>query len=191
MKTIIFATTNAYKVEEIQVLLPDDITIKSLKDIGFDQELPETQTELEANALQKADALYEQIKQECFADDTGLEIDALDGAPGVYSARYAGEERNDDENMRKVLTQLAGQPNRQAQFRTVIAYKNGEETVTLQGILKGRIAEEPKGENGFGYDPIFIPEGQERTLAEMSLSEKNAISHRGIAINRLVDYLNR
>jgi XTP/dITP diphosphohydrolase len=165
------------------------IEIISLKDIGCTEDIPETGETLEANAFQKARYLKEQYGYDCFADDTGLEVEALNGAPGVYSARYAGPERSAEANMAKILTELDGKENRKAQFRTAVALiLNGEEHL-FDGKVEGHISEDKQGEEGFGYDPIFLPENNLRSFAQMSMSEKGAISHRGRAVRKLVDFL--
>lgn len=186
---IVFATNNPNKLKEIQALMPLGIDILSLKDIGCNEDIPETGTTLEANAFQKAHYLKEHYGYDCFADDTGLEIEALNGAPGVYSARYAGPERSAEANMDKILDELKGNVNRKAQFRTAIALiLNGEEQL-FEGMVEGHISEAKQGEEGFGYDPIFLPENDQRSFAQMSMSEKGAISHRGRAVRKLVDFL--
>lgn len=187
---IVFATNNPNKLKEIQALMPQGIEIISLKEIGCTEDIPETGDTLEANAFQKAHYLKEHYGYDCFADDTGLEIEALNGAPGVYSARYAGAERSAEANMAKVLTELDGNKNRKAQFRTAIALiLNGEEHL-FEGVAKGHICETKQGEEGFGYDPIFIPENETRSFAQMSMDQKGAISHRGKAVRKLVEFLN-
>lgn len=189
MTTIIFATENQNKVKEIQQLVPENIIIRSLKDIDFPYELQETGDSLEENAIEKAQLVWENSNKMCFADDTGLEIDALNGEPGVYSARYAGPQRSDEDNMNKVLSQLKGVDQRNARFRTVIAFQQEGELKTFEGTCEGQIGYEKKGTHGFGYDPIFIPKGLNKTMAELTLDEKNKISHRAIAIRKFVDYL--
>jgi len=186
---IVFATNNPNKLKEIQALMPKGIAILSLKEIGCTEDIPETGTTLEANAFQKAHYLKEHYGYDCFADDTGLEVEALNGAPGVYSARYAGPERSAEANMAKILEELKGKENRKAQFRTAIALiLNGEEQL-FEGKVEGHISEEKKGEEGFGYDPIFLPENDKRSFAQMTMAEKGAISHRGRAVKKLVDFL--
>ena len=188
---IVFATNNPNKLKEIKALMPMGIDILSLKEIGCNEDIPETGITLEANAFQKAYYIKELYGYDCFADDTGLEIEALFGAPGVYSARYAGLERNAEANMEKILNELSGNINRKAQFRTVIALiLNGEEQL-FEGIVEGHISEARQGKKGFGYDPIFLPENEQRSFAQMSMSEKGAISHRGRAVRKLVDFLIR
>lgn len=186
---IVFATNNPNKLKEIQALMPKGIAILSLKEIGCTEDIPETGTTLEANAFQKAHYLKEHYGYDCFADDTGLEVEALNGAPGVYSARYAGPERSAEANMAKILEELKVKENRKAQFRTAIALiLNGEEQL-FEGKVEGHISEEKKGEEGFGYDPIFLPENDKRSFAQMTMAEKGAISHRGRAVKKLVDFL--
>ena len=186
---LVFATNNPNKLSELQALVPQGIEILSLKEINCNEELPETNPTLEGNALQKAQYVYQNYGFNCFADDTGLEIEALGGAPGVYSARYAGEDCKAEDNMQKVLTKLENEDNRNAKFRTVIALIiKGKETL-FEGECSGKITKTKSGAEGFGYDPIFTPEGNEITFAEMSKQEKGAISHRGRAVANLVDYL--
>jgi XTP/dITP diphosphohydrolase len=170
--------------------VPDFLKLLSLPEIGCHEEIPETRPTIEGNASQKAFYVYNNYKFNCFADDTGLEIEALGGRPGVLSARYAGEEKNAGNNMDKILSELNGFANRKARFKTVISLViDGKET-QFEGIVNGIILDERKGESGFGYDPIFEPEGYKRSFAEMSLEEKNKISHRALAVNKLVEYLN-
>ncbi len=186
---IVFATNNPNKLKEIQSLMPEGIEILSLKEIGCTEDIPETGTTLEANAFQKAHYLKENYGYDCFADDTGLEVESLNGAPGVYSARYAGPERSAEANMAKILEELKGTENRKAQFRTAIALiLNGEEQV-FEGKVEGYISKAKQGEEGFGYDPIFLPENNQRSFAQMTMAEKGAISHRGRAVRKLVDFL--
>lgn len=187
---LVFASNNHNKIREIQEILGKSFKILSLKEIGCDEELPETQNTIEGNARQKSFYIYENYARDCFSDDSGLEIDALSGAPGVDSAHYAGESRNDKANIEKVLKELEGVEERTAQFKTIISLViHGRERQFI-GIVKGKIAKEPWGENGFGYDPIFIPEGYFKTFAEMDSLLKNKISHRAMAVKYLVDYLN-
>jgi len=188
---IVFATNNPNKLKEIQALMPTGVEILSLKEIGCTEDIPETGDTLEANAFQKAHYLKEHYGYDCFADDTGLEVDALEGAPGVYSARYAGPERSAEANMAKILSELKGNNNRKAQFRTAIALiLNGEEHL-FEGKVEGHISEAKQGKEGFGYDPIFIPENETRSFAQMSMEEKGAISHRGRAVRKLIEHLGR
>ena len=188
---IIFATQNPNKVKEIQAQLGDQVQVKSLLDLNYTKELEETQETLEGNAFQKARFVFQKFGKACFADDTGLEVEALNGEPGVYSARYGGEEKSFDKNMDKLLLNLKGENNRTAQFRTAIALvlENGEEHL-FEGACKGKIIEERKGGKGFGYDPIFQPEGYNNTFAEMELSLKTKIGHRGKAVEKLITFLN-
>lgn len=186
---LVFATNNLNKLSEIQSLVPKEIEILSLKDIDCNEELAETTATLEGNALQKASYVFENYGYNCFADDTGLEIDALNGAPGVHSARYAGEECRAEDNINLVLQKLKGQSNRIAEFRTVIALIiDGKETF-FEGNCKGDITEFRSGLEGFGYDPIFLPNGFDKTFAEMKQNEKGAISHRAKAVEKLVEFL--
>lgn len=189
MRAIVFATNNAHKLEEVQKALPS-IEVKSLKAVNFEGEIPEDHETLEENSAQKADFITEYTGLDCFADDTGLEVEALNGAPGVYSARYAGEHGNSEANMEKLLSELEGNSNRNAQFRTVVTLNLDGKQYQFEGICKGTITTEKHGDKGFGYDPIFIPEGYSKTFAELDMSVKNAISHRGLAVQKLVDFLN-
>ncbi|AYA38572.1 non-canonical purine NTP diphosphatase [Hymenobacter oligotrophus] len=185
-----FASNNAHKLDEIRPLLPAHIELLSLADIGCQEELPETQDTLEGNALQKARYVWEHYGVACFADDTGLEVAALGGEPGVYSARYAGPQRSAADNVRKLLHELEGKPNRSARFRTVVALVLSDaEQHTFEGAVEGRIAAVPRGAGGFGYDPVFEPADYAYTFAEMPLSEKNKLSHRARAVAKLVEFL--
>lgn len=186
---LVFATNNKHKLEEVQHLLGNKIHLLSLKDIGCYEDIPEDYDTLEENALQKAQYIYDKFNVNCFADDTGLEIDALNGEPGVLSARYAGEEKNSDNNTKKVLTKLLNTKNRKARFRTVISLIINGEIFSFEGIVNGEILTEKHGNEGFGYDPVFKPTGYNISFAEMSLNEKNKISHRAIATKKLVDFL--
>jgi len=186
---LVFATNNEHKLHEISKILDDSFNILSLRDINCNEDIPETGNTLEANASQKAKYIYEKYNVNCFADDTGLEIMALDGAPGVFSARYAGEERSAVKNMEKVLAEMQGKHDRSARFRTVISLIiDGEEKI-FEGIVKGYITTEKKGGKGFGYDPVFVPDGYDKTFAEMDLDTKNKISHRARAVEKLAEYL--
>jgi XTP/dITP diphosphohydrolase len=187
---IIFATQNPNKVFEIQNQIGEQHAIQSLLDLNYLEELEETQETLEGNALQKARFVYQKFGKACFADDTGLEIESLNGEPGVYSARYGGPEKSFEKNMDLVLSKLAGKENRNAQFRTVVALidENGEEHL-FEGVCKGEILKKKIGEEGFGYDPIFRPEGYQETFAQLSMETKNKISHRGLAVGRLIKFL--
>lgn len=189
MLTLVFATANQNKVKEIQALMPDTIKLLGLNDIHCREEIPETQPTIEGNAAQKAFYVYEKYHHNCFADDTGLEIEALDNRPGVMSARYAGDAKNAADNIHKVLQELEGNSNRSARFKTVISLVMDGEEMQFEGVVEGTISKEKRGDKGFGYDPIFVPNGSERTFAEMELTEKNKISHRALAVNKLVAYL--
>lgn len=189
METLIIATHNKHKLQEIQEMLNGLYEVKGLTDIGCQEEIPETGTQLQENALQKACFVKEHYGYDCFADDTGLEVEALNGAPGVYSARYAGEHCSFEDNCRKMLREMDGKTNRKARFRTVIALIRNGETHYFEGIVDGEILTERHGSEGFGYDPIFRPEGYEKSFAELSLEEKNSISHRGRAVAKLIDFL--
>ena len=186
---LIFASHNQNKTVEVGKKLQGNFTILSLKDINCMEDIPETADTLEGNALLKARFVYTTYKKNCFADDSGLEIIVLNNEPGVYSARYAGTEKSDEANMNKVLLKLNGVTNRTAQFRTVIALILDGKEYLFEGIIKGTINTEKKGTNGFGYDPIFIPDGFSKTFAEMTLEEKNKISHRAIAVQKLANFL--
>lgn len=188
---IVFATSNKNKIKEVQNLLPKSIELIDLADINCNEDIPETSDTIQGNALQKANYVLENYGVPCFADDTGLEVEALDGAPGVLSARYAGEEKDNNKNIEKLLTELKSIPNRNAQFKTVIAIAGiNTEPVLLEGICKGIITTNKIGDKGFGYDSVFTPIGKEQTFAEMSLKDKNRISHRGLAIKQLITFFN-
>ena len=187
---LVFATNNRNKIKEVQALMPEHITIVSLQDIGCFEEIPENQNTIKGNAIEKVTYVVENYGYDCFADDTGLEVDALNGDPGVYSARYAGEQRNANANMKKLLQNMEGQFNRNAQFKTIIALSINEQLQTFTGICEGEITQIKSGKKGFGYDPIFKPKNYEQTFAEMDLELKNKIGHRGKAIQQLVEYLN-
>ncbi len=186
---IIFATNNAHKLAEVAEVLGPNFQLVTPRDCGITEDIPETADTLEGNALQKARYLKEKTGLDCFADDTGLEVEALGGAPGVRSARYATDGHDFEANNRLLLRNLEGEENRHARFRTVIALLEGDKETLFEGVVKGEITLSHSGSEGFGYDPIFRPEGSERTFAEMSSAEKNAISHRGRAVKKLVDYL--
>ena len=186
---IIFASNNKNKVQEIQNQVPKSIEIVTLEEIGCTEDIAETGSTLEENAIIKANYITEKYGLPCFADDTGLEIDALNGEPGVYSARYAGEDKNADKNMDLVLQKLHNITNRKALFKTVIALNINNEQHLFTGIVEGEIRKEKTGTNGFGYDPIFEPENLGKTFAEMTLEEKNKLSHRGRAVEKLIDFL--
>ena len=185
---IVFATNNAHKLEEVAAILGDSYEVMSLREIGCNDDIPETADTFAGNALQKAQYVKEHYGYDCFADDSGLEVDILDGSPGVYSARYSGG--GSEANMDKLLLHLTGKSERSAQFRTVIALLIGEDTQLFEGIVRGNIIEERKGEGGFGYDPIFVPEGYDKTFAELGSEIKNRISHRAKAVEKLAKYLN-
>ena len=189
MDKLVFATNNNHKLEEVRAILSERFEVVSLKEIGCFDDIPETADTLEGNALLKAQYVFEKFGLDCFADDTGLEINALDGAPGVYSARFAGKECDAQKNMQKVLTLMKGVENREARFRTVIALIRKGKTDYFEGKIEGKIAEIPTGNAGFGYDPIFVPEGYSKSFAELSLKEKNKISHRARAVQKLADFL--
>ncbi len=186
---LIIATNNAHKLQEIQPLIPDHFEIRTLKQIGCTDDIPETADTLEGNALLKARYIFDKYGFDCFADDTGLEIEALNGRPGVYSARYATDGHDFEANIDKVLAELNGIENRKARFRTVIALILDGKVSYFEGIVNGNIIKERKGSAGFGYDPVFVPEGHRQTFAEMSLAKKNKISHRARAVAGLVDFL--
>lgn len=186
---LVFATNNLNKLAEVQKMLPDTIRLLTLKDINCFDEINETESTLEGNATLKANYITQKFGYNCFADDTGLEVESLNGAPGVYSARYAGKENNAENNMAKLLTELSNKPNRKAQFRTAIALNLNGEQFLFEGVCKGDILKEKQGEKGFGYDPIFKPTNFDKSFAEMSSEEKNKISHRGLAIQKLVTFL--
>ena len=190
-KKFVFATNNAHKLEEVTAILGDKIELLSMKDIHCHADIPETADTLEGNALLKARYIFENYNMDCFADDTGLEVEVLNGAPGVYSARYAGDAHNSEANMRKLLQDMEGIENRKAQFRTVFALIiNGKEHL-FEGIVKGEITKHRCGSSGFGYDPVFIPEGYTQTYAEMGNTLKNKISHRALATNKLCNFLSK
>jgi len=186
---LVFATNNSHKLEEIKHLLGDSIELLCLNDIGCTDEIPENQETLEGNAAEKSFYIYNKYGINCFADDTGLEIEALNGEPGVYSARYAGEERSADQNMNLVLSKMAKIKNRKARFRTVISLVIDGHEIQFEGVVTGLILEEKRGATGFGYDPIFLPDESNLSFAEMSMGEKNKISHRSRAVLKLVEYL--
>lgn len=187
---LIFATHNKNKIKEVKSLIPKTIKLLSLDDINLLDEIEETALTIEGNALLKAKTIYEETGHNCFADDSGLLVDVLNGAPGVYSARYAGEQKNDSDNIEKLLLDLHDQPNRNAHFKTVMALIIDGKDYLFEGIINGKITSEKKGTNGFGYDPVFIPEGYNQTFAQMDSETKNAISHRGIALRKLIQFLN-
>src|SRR5829696_652213 len=188
---LIFATNNEHKVEEIRAVLPSHFNILTLKEAGIDIDIPEPHDTLEANAREKATTIYHMTDTACFSEDTGLEIKALNGEPGVRSARYAGKDKAFQKNIEKVLQNLEGSQNRDAQFRTVICLIIEGNMEFFEGICKGRIIATQRGGEGFGYDPIFVPDGAERTFAEMTMEEKNLFSHRRKAVDKLVTFLNQ
>jgi XTP/dITP diphosphohydrolase len=189
MMELVFATNNQHKLKELQEILGNRIKLLSLNDIGCNEEIPEDQETLEGNASQKAFFIYHKFGYNCFADDTGLEIDGLNGEPGVYSARYAGEEKSAEANMNKVLDKLIKIKNRNARFRTVISLVIDGVEKQFEGAVEGEILNKKRGGSGFGYDPIFQPKGFSQTFAEMNLTDKNKISHRGRAVEKLILYL--
>jgi XTP/dITP diphosphohydrolase len=186
---LVFASNNQNKIKEIQQMLPEAITILSLEDIGCTEDIPETAETIEGNAILKANYVTKKYGYDCFADDTGLEVEALNGEPGVYSARYAGAQKDANDNMDKLLSNLKNKTNRKAQFKTVIALNINKNQHLFTGIVKGNIIKEKIGNHGFGYDPIFTAENDTRTFAQLSLNEKAVISHRGIAVKQLIAFL--
>jgi len=188
--TLIFATNNQHKIDEVKVALPDNFKIITLKEAGIDIDIPEPHDSLEENAAEKARTIFSLTQTDCFSEDTGLEVIALNNEPGVKSARYAGEDKSFQKNIDKLLYNLNGKQNRKACFRTVVCLIFNNKEYYFEGICDGRILEEMKGNGGFGYDPIFLPDGEEKTLAEMTMEEKNKISHRKKAIDKLVTFLN-
>lgn len=193
MKLFIFATHNPHKVQEIRSLLPVEtgLSVISLKEAGFFEDIPEPHDTLEANAREKSATTYRETGRDCFSEDTGLEVAALDGAPGVLSARYAGEGKSASDNIEKLLTELRGISERKARFRTVISLFQSGEEFQFEGICRGTITETVDGAEGFGYDPVFIPDGATKTFARMSLEEKNGYSHRAKAVGKLIDFLRK
>ncbi|MFT5884645.1 MAG: XTP/dITP diphosphohydrolase [Arcticibacterium sp.] len=188
-KTICLASNNAHKVEELKKLLGDSFDIKTLADIGCVEDIAETADSMEGNSLIKANHVFENYGLDCIADDSGLEVDALNGEPGIFSARYAGEHGNHEKNMSKLLRKLSGQSNRKARFRTVVTLILEGQTKTFEGTVEGRIMEERRGKHGFGYDPIFVPDGHELTFSQMTMEQKISISHRGRAVEKLISFL--
>ena len=191
MDTIIFATNNLHKVEEVRAVLGKRFNIITLKEAGIDIDIPEPHDTLEANATEKSKTIYEITNKNCFSEDTGLEVEALNGEPGVKSARYAGESRSFDDNIEKLLTNLKTAKNKTARFRTVISLILDGKEFFFEGICPGRIISERRGNNGFGYDPVFIPTGSDKTFAEMNMAEKNKFSHRKKAMEKLIFFLNK
>ncbi len=184
-----FATNNAHKLQEIRAILSENFVLKTLQEIGCEEDLPETTDTIEGNSLQKAEYVWKNYGINCFADDSGLEIDALEGAPGVHSAHYSGE-RNHAKNIERVLSELQGMNDRSAQFKTVITLILNGQIHQFEGIVEGKLIEQPRGTQGFGYDPIFVPKGHDRTFAEMTLEEKGKLSHRAKAFAKLIKFLN-
>jgi XTP/dITP diphosphohydrolase len=187
---ILFVTNNKHKLKEIRSALNDRVEVFGLNDVDINEEIPEPFCTLEENAVHKARTIFLKYNLNCFADDTGLEVSSLNGKPGVYSSRFAGEGCSFDDNINKLLSELKGIKNRKARFRTVLALIEAGNIKLFEGIVEGRIAEKRTGEDGFGYDPVFIPDGYSKSFAEMSLDEKNKISHRTRALNKLINYLN-
>lgn len=187
---LVFATNNRHKIKELQHIIGESVKLLSLEDIGCLEDIPETAPTLEGNASMKAFHVYRKYGYNCFADDTGLEVEALKGEPGVFSARYAGEMKDADANMDKLLRQMNGLTNRRARFRTVISLVTDGRETQFEGVVIGMIPEEKRGNEGFGYDPVFVPEGHSKTFAEMGLHEKNEVSHRARAVQKLVAWLN-
>lgn len=191
MTKLVFATNNPHKLKELQAILGDEFELLGLKDIGCTEDIPEDQPSLEGNARQKAFYVYDKFGYDCFADDTGLEVEALNNEPGVFSARYAGEEKNPQANMDKLLENMAKIKHRNARFRTVISLVVNGDEMQFEGIVEGEITRQKQGDSGFGYDPVFLPEGFTKTFAEMDLEQKNKISHRGRAVQKLVNHLKK
>ncbi len=191
MIDIVFSTNNMNKFKEVKLQLPKDIRLISLKDIGCYEKIPETETTIRSNAIQKAKYVKEKYGFNCFSDDSGLEIDNLNGEPGVNSAVYAGLEKNSKKNINKVLKKLKGEKNRDAKFKTIIALYLDDNLLTFEGICEGQVTKRSIGIKGFGYDPIFIPKGFNKTFAEMTIKEKNLISHRGLAVKKLISFFNK
>lgn len=191
LKQIIFATNNRYKIKEVEALLCANIRLISLDEANIHEDIPENCDTLEGNALQKARFVHNITNTDCFADDTGLEVETLNNEPGVFSARYAGEQRCSKDNINKLLLKLNKISNRNAQFRTIIALIHNNHEFIFEGVVKGKIIDHEQGSDGFGYDPIFVPNGYNETFAQMPLTEKNKISHRGLAIAKLVEFLGK
>ncbi|MBR4621049.1 MAG: RdgB/HAM1 family non-canonical purine NTP pyrophosphatase [Salinivirgaceae bacterium] len=191
MRKLIFATHNKHKSDEVSRMIGDLFDVRDLSQTGIEEDIPETGNTLESNARIKARYVYDRTGQNVFADDTGLEVEALNGQPGVFTARYAGPECDSVKNMHKLLDDLANENNRRAQFRTVICLKMGESEFIFEGVVKGTITRSFSGKEGFGYDPIFMPDGYSQTFAEMPMEEKNKISHRGLAVEKLVSFLRK
>lgn len=192
MYQLIFASNNQHKIQEVSAILkPLGFNVFGLAQAGIHDEIPETADTIEGNALQKAKYIFEHYDFDCFADDTGLEVEALNNAPGVYSARYAGDHKSDKDNIEKLLAQMQGIENRNARFKTVIALIFNEKEYLFEGIINGKITSQKRGNNGFGYDPVFIPNGFDKTFAEMTPAEKNSISHRALAVKKMADFLSQ
>ena len=191
IRELVFATNNSHKLSEVQHMLGDSFKLLTLRDIDLNEEIPEDHDTLEKNASQKAWYIYNKTNRNCFADDTGLEVDALNGRPGVYSARYAGDGKNPKDNIIKLLNELAGAKNRKARFRTVVALIIDGNEYLFEGIVNGRIIDNERGVDGFGYDPVFLPDGYTLTFAEMDINQKNLISHRARAVVLLIDFLRK
>lgn len=189
-KLVLFATANQHKVQEVQQILGPEFIVDTPAHHGLTEDIPENEPSLEGNALAKAQYVFDRLGIACFADDTGLEVEALGGAPGVLSARYAGDSKDSQANMQKLITDLKGQPKRDARFRTVIAYVNHQGNRLFEGIVQGQIIDTQKGTAGFGYDPIFVPQGYDITFAQMQAEQKNALSHRGRAMLKFISFLN-
>lgn len=189
MREIIFATNNPHKLEEIRQITESRLLIHSLKELGFNEDIPETEDSIEGNAMLKAKTIFKRFGLPCFADDTGLEVNALHGAPGVYSARYAGENASYADNVNKLLMALENHSDRSARFKTVIAYIDKDSQMLFEGVINGKILYEAVGQNGFGYDPVFVPNGYQLSFAEMDAAIKNTLSHRAIASRKLADWL--
>ena len=189
MRKLVFATNNAHKLEEVRAVLDNKIEIVSLNELGCYDDIPEIADTLEGNALIKAEYVFNKFEMACIADDTGLEVEALNGEPGVYSARYGGEPHNAQKNMQKLLTNLKGIENRKARFRTVIVLKDAERELYFEGTIHGHISETPSGAAGFGYDPVFVPDGYNKSFAELGPELKNKISHRALAVEELIRFL--
>ena len=187
---LVFATGNLNKAEEVRSMLPEGTELLTLKDLALKEDIPETAPNLEGNAVLKANYIVDRFGIDCFADDTGLEVYSLNNEPGVLSARYAGEQKNSEDNMNLLLSRLTDKEDRSARFRTVIALHINDEMHTFEGIVEGKIIQEKRGDEGFGYDPIFVPDGYDETFAEMSMDEKNKISHRARAFSKMFEYLN-
>lgn len=190
MQQLIFASNNHHKINEVSAILKTfGFNVIGLSDAGIYEDIPETAETIEGNASLKANYIFNKYNKDCFADDTGLEVESLNNAPGVYSARYAGEQKSADDNMNKLLYELEGKSNRKARFKTIIALIYQGKEYIFEGVINGIISMDKRGNNGFGYDPIFIPDGYDKTFAEMSAEEKNKISHRSIAVQKLADFL--